>query len=54
MQWSPLSSSAGEGQEIVKSLVSQADILIENFRPGTLEKWGLGYDVLSKLNPGLI
>ena len=43
-----------EGQEIVKSLVSQADILIENFRPGTLEKWGLGYDVLSKLNPGLI
>lgn len=43
-----------EGQEIVRKLVAQADILIENFRPGTMEKWGLGYDVLSKINPGLI
>jgi formyl-CoA transferase len=43
-----------EGQEIVKKLVAHADMLLENFRPGTMEKWGLGYDVLSKINPGLI
>lgn len=42
------------GVEIVKRLVKSADILVENFRPGTLEKWGLGWDVLSKINPGLI
>ncbi|MBN9261050.1 MAG: CoA transferase [Hyphomicrobium sp.] len=42
------------GVEIVKRLVKTADILVENFRPGTLEKWGLGWDVLSKINPGLI
>lgn len=43
-----------EGQEILKELVADADILIENFRPGTMERWGVGYDVLSKINPGLI
>jgi formyl-CoA transferase len=43
-----------EGQAALKDLVRDADILIENFRPGTMEKWGLGYDVLSALNPGLI
>jgi crotonobetainyl-CoA:carnitine CoA-transferase CaiB-like acyl-CoA transferase len=43
-----------EGQEIVRKLVPQCDILIENFRPGTLEKWGLGYEELSTLNRGLI
>ena len=42
------------GVEIVKRLVKDADILIENFRKGTLEKWGLGYDVLSEINPRLI
>ncbi|PHQ66817.1 MAG: formyl-CoA transferase [Robiginitomaculum sp.] len=42
------------GADIVKQLVAKADILIENFRPGTMEKWGLGYDVLQKINPGLI
>lgn len=42
------------GQAALKALVADADILIENFRPGTMEKWGLGYDVLSALNPGLI
>ena len=36
-----------EGQEIVRRLARDADIVIENFRPGTLEKWGLGYDALS-------
>lgn len=43
-----------EGQEIVRSLAAQADIVIENFRPGTLEKWGLGWQELSKTNPGLV
>jgi len=43
-----------EGQEVIKKLVKDADILIENFRPGQMEKWGLGYDVLSEINPGLI
>ncbi|UOA33293.1 Succinyl-CoA--L-malate CoA-transferase beta subunit [Sulfitobacter sp. DSM 110093] len=43
-----------EGQEILKALVAEADILTENFRPGTMERWGLGYDVLSKINPRLI
>lgn len=43
-----------EGQTILKKLVKRADILIENFRPGTMEKWGLGYGVLAEINPGLI
>ncbi len=43
-----------EGQEIVRKLAKDADILIENFRPGTMEKWGLGYDDLAKDNPGLV
>jgi formyl-CoA transferase len=43
-----------EGQEIVRRLARDADVLIENFRPGTLEKWGLGYDVLAHDNPGLV
>jgi formyl-CoA transferase len=45
---------SGEGQEIARKLVAEADVLIENFRPGTLEGWGMGWDVLSQLNPGLI
>ena len=43
-----------EGQEIVRELAAGADIVIENFRPGALEKWGLGWDRLSQLNPGLV
>jgi len=43
-----------EGQEIFKKLVKDADVVIENFRPGTLEKWGLGYDELVKINPKLV
>ena len=43
-----------EGQAIAKQLIAQADVLIENFRPGTLEGWGMGYDELAKTNPGLI
>lgn len=43
-----------EGQSILKELVTKADFLLENFRPGTMEKWGCGYDALAKLNPRLI
>ena len=43
-----------EGQDIAKKLIREADVLIENFRPGTLEGWGMGYDALSKDNPGLV
>ena len=43
-----------EGQDLIKKLVAEADILIENFRPGTMEKWGLGPDQLHAINPGLI
>jgi crotonobetainyl-CoA:carnitine CoA-transferase CaiB-like acyl-CoA transferase len=43
-----------EGQDIVRRLAGQADIVVENFSPGRLEKWGLGWDELSALNPGLI
>ena len=43
-----------EGQEVVRRILRDADIVIENFRPGTLEKWGLGYDRLAAENPGLV
>ncbi|ANB75014.1 CoA-transferase [Paraburkholderia phytofirmans OLGA172] len=43
-----------EGQEIARKLIADADVLIENFRPGTLEGWGLGYEQLSAINPRLI
>ena len=43
-----------DGKEAFLALVKDADVLIENFRTGTLEKWGLGWDVLSKLNPRLV
>jgi formyl-CoA transferase len=43
-----------EGQDIARKLIAEADVLIENFRPGTLEGWGMGWDVLSALNPGLV
>ncbi len=43
-----------EGQAIARRLIDTADILVENFRPGTLERWGLGPEALMKTNPGLI
>ena len=43
-----------EAQDIVRKLVVEADVLIENFRPGAMEDWGLGPEVLLKLNPALI
>ena len=42
------------GQDIVKQLVKEADFILENFRPGTMEKWGLGYEDLKKINPKII
>ncbi|WP_431510663.1 CaiB/BaiF CoA transferase family protein [Variovorax sp. DAIF25] len=43
-----------EGQQIARRLIAEADVLIENFRPGTLEGWGMGYEVLRERNPGLV
>ncbi|MBI5034306.1 MAG: CoA transferase [Chloroflexi bacterium] len=49
-----LSLSVPEGQQLLLALVDHADVLIENFRPGTLERWNLGWDVLHARNPNLI
>jgi crotonobetainyl-CoA:carnitine CoA-transferase CaiB-like acyl-CoA transferase len=43
-----------EGAAVFRQLVAQSDVVLENFRPGTLEKWGLGYEDLSKINPRLV
>lgn len=42
------------GREIARDMAQRADVLIENFRPGSLESWGLGYEQLSAVNPGLV
>lgn len=49
-----LDLSKPEGQELLKRLADTADILVENYRPGTFERWGLGYETLSARNPGLV
>lgn len=49
-----LKLSAPEGQEIFRKMVETADVVIENYRPGTFEKWGFSYEALSRINPGLI
>ncbi|SDC60530.1 CaiB/BaiF CoA transferase family protein [Rhodococcus tukisamuensis] len=43
-----------DGQQVFLDLVAQSDVVIENFRPGTLERWGLGYDILARRNPGIV
>ena len=43
-----------EGRELALALIDQADVLIENFRPGAMEKWGMGYEVLAARNPRLV
>jgi len=43
-----------EGQDLVRRLVAKADVLVENFRPGTLERWGLAPEKLWEINPGLV
>jgi crotonobetainyl-CoA:carnitine CoA-transferase CaiB-like acyl-CoA transferase len=49
-----LNLSKPEGQALLKRLVRDADILVENYRPGTFERWGLGWEVLSAINPRLV
>lgn len=49
-----LNAREAAGQDIVRELVAKSDILIENFRPGTMERWNLGWDELSKINPRLV
>lgn len=43
-----------EGQDIARRLIAEADVVVENFRPGTMERWGLGYERLSEVNPRLV
>ena len=43
-----------EGQDVARRLIAQADVVVENFRPGTMERWGLGYEQLAEQNPGLV
>lgn len=49
-----LDLKATEGQDVARRLIAEADILVENFRPGTLENWGMSWEELSALNPRLI
>jgi formyl-CoA transferase len=49
-----LNLKSEQGLQILRQLVKQSDILVENFRVGTMEKWGLGYEALQELHPGLI
>ncbi|GLI02976.1 CoA transferase [Phytohabitans aurantiacus] len=49
-----LNLSTPEGAAVLTALVKSADVLVENFRPGTLERWGIGPDVLHAANPGLV
>ena len=49
-----LDLSRAEGQEVFLALVAEADVVVENFRPGTLERWNLSYERLSSVNPGLV
>ena len=49
-----LNFSKPEGQDILRGLVAQADVVIENFRPGVMEKWGLGPEELQNINPALV
>lgn len=49
-----LNLKSEKGRRIVRALVENADVVIENFRPGMLEKWGLGWDELSRINPRLV
>jgi formyl-CoA transferase len=49
-----LDLKSDEGRDIVRRLATESDVIIENFRPGTLKKWGLGWEDLSALNPRLV
>ncbi|MBP1782098.1 CoA transferase [Micromonospora chalcea] len=43
-----------EGQSVAQRLIAQCDVVVENFRPGTMQRWGLGYEQMSETNPGLV
>ena len=49
-----IDARTADGQALLRDLAAGADVLIENFRPGTMERWGLGYDALAAINPRLI
>jgi crotonobetainyl-CoA:carnitine CoA-transferase CaiB-like acyl-CoA transferase len=49
-----LNLSKPEGAAVFKKLVATADVVVENYRPGTFERWGIGYDELKKVNPRII
>jgi len=49
-----LNLQAERGRELLRQLAAECDVVVENFRPGTLEKWGLGYEELKKLNPRVV
>lgn len=49
-----LDLSSPEGQDVLRRLAVDADVVVENFRPGVMERWGLGYDALAALNPRLV
>ncbi|HZV50397.1 MAG TPA: CoA transferase, partial [Candidatus Dormibacteraeota bacterium] len=49
-----LDLSKPRGQELLRGLVAKSDVLIENFRPGVMERWGLGWEALSAVNPRLV
>jgi len=49
-----LNLSKPEGQDIARRLAAQVDVVVENYRPGTMERWGLGWEELSSANPGLV
>lgn len=49
-----LNLGTADGQQVFRKLAATADVIVENFRPGTLERWGLSYDTLSADNPGLV
>src|SRR5699024_10915812 len=49
-----LNLGTADGADVLKRMAESNDVLIENFRPGTLERWGIGPDVLHKINPALV
>jgi len=49
-----LNLEAPEGRELLKALVGRADVLLETFKPGTMDRWGIGYRDLQRINPGLV
>src|SRR5258708_9114783 len=53
-RWVTVNLRVAEGQRIARELAKRVDVVLENFRPGTLERWGLGYEELKKENTGLI